>query len=102
MRLYLCQHLLIFNDVLVCGEQHVELAAAQDGNKCSASSWRPLGKNRNAFNFLTQVQRLAKSFNFHSIFLHDKKRTTVQGDATDLVGDFHNRWRPLIKLIDPI
>lgn len=56
MRLYLCQHLLIFNDVLVCGEQHVELAAAQDGNKCSASSWRPLGKNRNAFNFLTTAE----------------------------------------------
>lgn len=39
---YLCQDLLIFNNVLVCGQQHVELAAAQDGNKCTSRSWRPL------------------------------------------------------------
>lgn len=39
---YLCQDLLIFNNVLVCGQQHVELAAAQDGNKCTTRSWRAL------------------------------------------------------------
>ena len=33
---HLGQHLLVLDDVLVGGEQHVELAAAQDGDEGSA------------------------------------------------------------------
>ena len=33
---YLGQHLLVLDDVLVGGKQHVELAAAQDGDEGSA------------------------------------------------------------------
>lgn len=46
---YLCQHLLILDNVFIRGEQHVELATAQDGNECTTSSWGSLKMNRIAF-----------------------------------------------------
>lgn len=60
---YLCQHLLIFDNVLVRGEQHVELATAQDGNECTTSSWGSLKMNRIAFCLCstTELHKSAKS-----------------------------------------
>jgi len=57
---YLSEHLLVFDDVLVRGEQHVELAAAQDGNEGAASSWRPLDINRIAFQLCSTTQSTSK------------------------------------------
>lgn len=42
---YLSQHLLVFDDVLVGGEQYVELAAAQDGEESPASLWGALDRD---------------------------------------------------------
>lgn len=46
MLLYLCKNMFVFDDVLVGGEQHVELSTAQDGNECTARNWRPLKVKR--------------------------------------------------------
>lgn len=56
------------------------------------------GKEQKCFQFLNTTAEIGQILQFSLDFI----RTTIQGDATDLVGDFHNRWRPLIKLIDPI
>lgn len=48
--LYLCQDLFIFNNVLICGQKYIELPTAQDGNKCTTSSWRPLKMNSKTSN----------------------------------------------------
>ncbi len=39
---YLGKHMLVFDDVFVGGDQHVELAAAQLRDEGSSSSRRPL------------------------------------------------------------
>lgn len=92
---YLGKNLLVFDDVLIGGDEHVEFTAAKLWHQRPPQGWRALHKNKLTY----EPQSFTSNpLSACQISCHPQKHET----SADLVSNFNNRWRPLVKFINPI
>ena len=92
--------MLVLDDVLVGGQEHVELAAAQQRHQVSTHGGRALyGRQEGSVTQRIKRQGKARGWTIGEYYYGSGGK---KDQMTDLVSDFDNGWCPLVELIHPV